>query len=89
MQLTIPFPQLRRLLLILWATFALTGFTVEIIHHLVEFAGTPLWVEIFSLSYEDNVPSWYSSCLLFSCAVVLGCIAWRHIRRHFWASVGQ
>ncbi len=29
-------------------------------------------VAFFSLSYEANFPTWYASCLLFTCALVLG-----------------
>ena len=36
------------------------------------------WVELFSLSYEENVPTWYVSVLLAFCA--LGCLALRSQR---------
>lgn len=89
MQLLIPLKQARRLLLAVWIAFVVTGFTVEILHYTCAFETRPVWVDTFSLSYEDNVPSWYSSCLLFACAVALGCI-WRRppTERHghgfFW-----
>lgn len=42
-----------------------------------------------SLSYEHNVPTWYSSSLLFACALAAGAVArgagrWR---RHWWGVV--
>ena len=89
MQLIIPLNKARLLLLAIWATLAVTGFTVEILHYTCNFESRPVWVDTFSLSYEDNVPTWYSSCLLFSCAVALACI-WnrpkseRHGHGFFW-----
>ena len=32
-------------------------------------------VPFLSLSYEQNLPTWFSSCLLFSCAILLALIA--------------
>jgi hypothetical protein len=49
----------------------LLGFAVELAH-----AASPAgWIErlvpLFSLSYEQNVPTWFASCLLFACGVLL------------------
>ncbi len=43
-------------------------------------------VELFSLSYESNVPTWYSSMLLFCCGLALGGVAResRTARAHWW-----
>jgi hypothetical protein len=46
----------------------------------------PTLVEHLSLSYEGNVPTWFSSSLLLACAIAAGAIArdattWR---RHWW-----
>jgi len=35
-------------------------------------------IDLFGLSYEENLPTWYSSMLLFSSALVLGFIAAEH-----------
>ena len=89
MQLLIPLRKTRVLLLAIWAALAVTGFTVEIIHYTNNFGTRPFWLDTFSLSCEDNVPSWYSSCLLFACSVALACI-WcrppseRHGHGFFW-----
>jgi hypothetical protein len=60
----------------------------------VHAAGENNWntrfVELLSLSYERNVPTWYASCVLFSCALALSAIAsgatGRGIvsRKHWW-----
>lgn len=44
-------------------------------------------VEIFSLSYEGNVPTWWASVLLFSCGLALASIARsaERSRAHWWA----
>lgn len=92
MQLIIPLRPVRRLLLALWAVFVVTGFTVEILHYTCTFESRPLWVDIFSLSYEDNLPTWYSSFLLSACGVLLACIwsrppAERHGHGFFWGTL--
>ena len=33
-------------------------------------------VPLLNLSYESNIPTWYSSTLLFACSMLLGAIAW-------------
>ena len=47
---------------------------------------SPALVQHLSLSYEGNVPTWFSSSLLLACAIAAGAIArdatqWR---RHWW-----
>jgi hypothetical protein len=74
MQLLIPLKKTQLLLLAIWATLAAAGFTVEILHYSCTWESRPIWVETLSLSYEDNVPSWHSSSLLFACGVLLACI---------------
>ena len=89
MQLIFPLRQARLLFLAIWVFLALAGLTVEVLHYTCTFESRPIWVDTFSLSYEDNVPTWYSSCLLFACAVTLACI-WlrppseRHGHGFFW-----
>jgi hypothetical protein len=59
---------------------AALGLLVEITHpgELIE--------QKLSLSYEGNVPTWVSTVLLFSCAIVAGGIARRALafRKHWW-----
>jgi len=64
-----------RLLWIAGSLVALTGLVVELVHTRTHAPAVERLVELCSLSYEANVPTWYATCLLFSCAVVLGVIA--------------
>ncbi len=61
------------------------GLGVELWHaHAPE--ASELLVQKLSLSYEGNVPTWFSSVLLFSCALAAAAIARRAVafRRHWW-----
>lgn len=66
---------IRRVLVAALLAVAAAGLAVELLHH------GPLpdldedLVGLFSLSYEGNLPTWYSSALLLACAVTLGAIA--------------
>lgn len=64
---------LARAWMIASALVAALGLVAELGEYL--FDAPPRVVELFSLSYEANVPTWYASVLLFSCALVLGSIA--------------
>ncbi|MFW6087874.1 MAG: hypothetical protein ACODAG_11760 [Myxococcota bacterium] len=65
--------RLGRWLLAIVAALSLAGVGAEVAYYL---AGLPGSVAAFlSLSFEKNLPTWYASCLLFSCAVMLGSIA--------------
>ena len=77
---------IRRLLVGALIAVAGAGLAVELLHH------GPLpdldedLVGLFSLSYEGNLPTWYSSALLLACAVTLAVIAQsapRHAR--YWS----
>lgn len=52
------------------------------------------FVEFFGLSYEENLPTWYSSMLLFSCALALTFISLAKrrsgapYRTHWWLLAG-
>lgn len=66
------------------------GLAVELVHMWSHADVVELLVGMFSLSYEQNVPTWYSSLLLAACAVSLAAIA-QHaqeraapFRRHWW-----
>ncbi len=66
---------IRRVLVAGLIAVAGAGLVVELLQH------GPLpdldedLVGLFSLSYEGNLPTWYSSALLLACAVTLGVIA--------------
>lgn len=53
---------------------------------IVELAGPEALVQQLSLSYEGNIPTWFSSSLLLGCALAAGAIAERAARwrRHWW-----
>ena len=50
------------------------GLVVELVHSQSHAPRVELFVEMLSLSHEENLPTWYSSCLLFSCALALAAI---------------
>ena len=76
----------RRALLVATPLVSLLGLLAEIgEYHL----GAPeRAVELFSLSYEQNVPTWYATQLLFACSLALAAIArTTETRRAHWASL--
>jgi hypothetical protein len=78
-------PWLRPALAIGLAVVSVTGCLVELGHHGVGPAAPETVVALLSLSYEANVPTWYSSVLLLGCAFLLAlnaADATRH-RRHW------
>jgi len=85
-------PSLRRLLIAATAAVSLLGLSVELAHHLGAGSQSSL-VPLLSLSEEANLPTWYSSMLLFSCGVALAAIAATVARaggpyRRHWAFLG-
>jgi hypothetical protein len=65
---------------------AAAGFASEIAYRFLgsSFEST---VQMLSLSYEHNLPTWFSACILFSCGLALAAIASRAQRqreRHRW-----
>ena len=75
------------------ALVALAGLAAAVLHHRESPAVSEDLVELVSLSYEGNLPTWLSSSLLLACAVALVAIA-RAVgtrggphRRH-WALLG-
>jgi hypothetical protein len=74
-----PVAVLRRPLWLATGLVGLLGLAVELWHYLGHMvSGDPPgdgWIETFSLSYEGNIPTWYASSLLCSCAVLLFALA--------------
>lgn len=66
---------LTRLVVIAGLLVTIAGLAVELVHSRSHAPAVETFVDLLSLSLEGNVPTWYSSCLLFSCAIVLGAIA--------------
>lgn len=64
---------LRAPLWIATAVVALAGLAAEVGEY--RFAAPEPLVELFSLSYEANVPTWYATVLLFACSALLATIA--------------
>lgn len=56
------------------AAVAGLGLAVELIHTSSHAAPVEFAVELLSLSYEQNLPTWYASSLLLACAVLLAAI---------------
>lgn len=68
-------PAIRRVLVASLIAVAGAGLAVELLQHgPLPALGEDL-VGLFSLSYEGNLPTWYSSSLLLACAITLGVIA--------------
>jgi hypothetical protein len=82
---------LRRTLLIVWACVIGLGLASELSYYVFDFAPLARRVQHFSLSYETNLPTWYSSSLLFLAGVILAVIATEksrardRFRLHWWA----
>lgn len=69
--------RLWRVLLAIIAVVSAVGLAAELVQHLV-WPDMPLALRgLLSLSYEANVPTWVSSCLLFSCGLALAAVAMR------------
>jgi hypothetical protein len=82
---------LRRRLLCAVALVAALGLVVEVWHAQVAGEVVDALLPKLSLSYEGNVPTWFSSSLLLVCALVAGAIAnarpaWH---RHWWGITGM
>lgn len=80
----------RRILIVMLTLLVCGGVGSELSHY-VFYRDDPFdLVSFFGLSYEKNLPTWVSSCLLFSCAVLLALIALeKHqtrapYRAHWW-----
>jgi hypothetical protein len=74
MHLTVPLGAVRRFLAAALALLLVLGVGAEVAIHLLGGADAYGLLHLVDLSYEANVPTWYSSLLLLACAVVLGVI---------------
>jgi len=77
---------LRRLAWMALPVLASAGLVVELLDHLAPAKSLRPWVELFSLSYEENLPAWYASALLLTTALLTTGHAARarRYRRHWW-----
>ena len=77
---------LRRRLLIGVAIVAGLGLAAELLHAFAAFDLGETLLPKLSLSYEQNLPTWFSSSLLLLCAIAAGAIAAARpaMRWHWW-----
>src|SRR5260221_14428329 len=73
MQITVSLRRVRALLVAVIVVLAIAGFFAEYARYVLN--SKSVLVDYFSLSEEQNVPTWWSSFLLLACAVVLWTIA--------------
>ncbi|WP_437541709.1 hypothetical protein WME97_27765 [Sorangium sp. So ce367] len=89
MQITLARARLQVALFALLAAVASAGLAVEVLKPILNLKSRSGVVPLLSLSYEQNVPTWYTSCLLFTCALTLAAIATGARRegrfvKHWW-----
>ena len=90
MEITLPRARLRRILFTAMALVVAAGLVAEVLKSGLQVRGVRGWVPIFSLSYEQNIPTWYSSGLLLVCSMLLAVIAMGARKsnapyvRHWW-----
>jgi hypothetical protein len=75
MQITLARARLQIALFASMAAVASAGLAVEVLKPILKLKSRSGVVPLLSLSYEQNVPTWYTSCLLFACALTLAVIA--------------
>jgi len=74
-QITLRLDSLRRLLMAVLAALLVAGLLAEIADKVWHARDAEALLEFVSLSEEQNLPTWFSSVLLFSCGAVLAAIA--------------
>ena len=90
MGLLLSHDMLRGLLLRVLGVLATLGLSVELVHALWRPRGFKPVLWFLSLSYEQNLPTWYASGLLLCCALALAAISREAtlsgapLRRHWW-----
>jgi hypothetical protein len=75
MEIPISRASLRRVLFAAMALVVGAGIAVESLKATVGLGDYKILLPIFSLSYEQNVPTWYSSAILLTCALLLATVA--------------
>ena len=75
MEIKVSLPAVRRVLTWVVASLVLAGFLAEAWIAFVNDGNSGPVTEFFSLSYEENLSTWVSSSLLFSCGVLLTLVA--------------
>jgi hypothetical protein len=75
MDITLSSATTRRALFATTALIMAAGFAAEALREAYRLPKRYGFVPMFSLSYEQNVPTWYSSALLFACSLLLAVIA--------------
>ncbi|KYF70454.1 hypothetical protein [Sorangium cellulosum] len=75
MQITLARARLRRALFAALAAVAGAGLAVEVLQPILHLQNRSGVVPLLSLSYEQNVPTWYTSSLLLACSLTLAAIA--------------
>jgi hypothetical protein len=80
-QAALPLARIRRLLVLVLGAVIYAGLSVEFIEDILGIDDAGGLKFFFSLSHEQNLPTWVSSCLLFSCGTVLALIASDERRR--------
>lgn len=93
MPITLSLAKINRILAALFVVLTLAGFASEFSIHVLDEDWAFGLVPLVNLSYEGNLPTWYSAALLLLCALLLGAIAAvklagrRAYGRH-WAALG-
>jgi hypothetical protein len=93
-QITISSSEVRRVLTGVVTALITAGFLAEVWIAFVNHDNSGPVTEFFSLSYERNLSTWASSCLLFSCALLLTVVASARRRAgapfqaHWWGLAG-
>jgi hypothetical protein len=71
MEITLSRATIRRVLFVTMALVVSAGLAVEALRSAGKLREKTGLLPMFSLSYEQNIPTWYSSALLFSCSLLL------------------
>jgi len=74
MRIELSFRRLQAVLVVIWVCLVVAGFSVEAWKYIL-YQDRNEWVYLLGLSYEQNLPTWYSSSLLLLCSVLLWLIA--------------
>jgi hypothetical protein len=75
MEITLSRATLRRILFIAMALVVGAGLVAEVLKSGLRVRGVRVWAALLSLSYEQNIPTWYTSSLLLACSMLLAVIA--------------